>query len=29
MKNKWMERYNEMGWEKINQSGHVSINGQG
>ena len=29
MKNKWMERYGEMGWEKINQSGHVSIYGQG
>lgn len=29
MKNKWMERYGEMGWEEINQSGHVSINGQG
>lgn len=27
MKNKWMKRYGEMGWEEINQSGHVSING--
>ena len=29
MKNKWMERYGEMGWEKINQSDNVTINGQG